>query len=337
MGKPNGRLDDAIPKIGAFEELVGAVCPQAFLWQREGPTKAKEAFLEKILSYTTLEDITANTVCAATTEGDFSLFDELTGRFILSGSADAFHFGAPVVYMPSFMEVFVWSKFKLSFEDWMGGVDLDDSGMKSLIMIKMRYVSQLAEARAESEVLSINSRPMSAADCYDDPDVVNLGTPASVQSCIEEECSVCALLAALLVITEGCLKCTGGGHDTQNLASCDTCRTQMTKLFASLNAACTGKCDDSIIGSYLCTAATSGMSGQASCSTLDAVSYMVGYLPFGMYDAMYGASGYYGYYGSTVASMAYKSGVSLGYGASAFNNGGSDCYYYGSCGWRRLS
>merc|ERR1711998_426677 len=46
--------------------------------------------------------------------------------------------------------------------------------------------------------------------------------------------------------------------------------------------------------------------------------------------------GYYGYYGSTVASMAHKSGVSLGYGASAFNNGGSDCYYYGSCG-RRLS
>merc|ERR1712070_1304871 len=101
----------------------------------------------------------------------------------------------------------------------------------------------------------------------------------------------------------------------------------------------------SIIGSYLCTAATSGMSGQTSCSTLDAVSYMVGYLPFGQYEAQYGASGYYGYYGSTVSSMAYKSGVSLGYGASAFNYGDA-CYSgygrrlshdsYGSCG-RRLS
>merc|ERR1712070_609411 len=131
LKKENGMLDDAIPKIGAFEELVGAVCPQAFLWQTEGLTKAKAAFLEKILSYTTLDDVTADTVCAAT-EGDFSLFDELTGRFILSGSADAFHFGAPVVYMPSFMEVFVWSKFKLSFKDWMCGVDLEDSGMKSL-------------------------------------------------------------------------------------------------------------------------------------------------------------------------------------------------------------
>merc|ERR1712070_142386 len=89
----------------------------------------------------------------------------------------------------------------------------------------------------------------------------------------------------------------------------------------------------SIIGSYLCTAATSGMSGQTSCSTLDAVSYMVGYLPFGKYEAMYGASGYYGYYGSTVSSMAYKSGVSLGYGASAFNYDDA-CYSgYG----RRLS
>jgi hypothetical protein len=107
----------------------------------------------------------------------------------------------------------------------------------------------------------------------------------------------------------------------------------MKDLFKALNAACTGKCDDSIIGSYLCTAATSGMSGQASCSTLDAVSYMVSYLPFGMYDAMYGASGYYGYYGSTLSSMAYKTGVSLGYGASAFNYDDS-CYSgYG----RRLS
>merc|ERR1711998_17602 len=345
MGKPNGRLDDAIPKIGAFEELVGAVCPQAFLWQREGPTKAKEAFLEKILSYTTLEDITANTVCAATTEGDFSLFDELTGRFILSGSADAFHFGAPVVYMPSFMEVFVWSKFKLSFEDWMGGVDLDDSGMKSLIMIKMRYVSQLAEARAESEVLSINSRPIAAADCLDDPEANNAGSQASVAICNQEECSICAMLSALLSITQECDKCTAGGHAMSNLPMCDTCRTQMKELFAKLNAACVGKCEDSIIGSYLCTAATSGMGGQASCSMLDAVSYMVGYLPFGEYDAKYGASGYYGYYGSTVSSMAYKSGVSLGYGASAFNYDDA-CYSgygrrlshdsYGSCG-RRLS
>merc|ERR1712070_1369253 len=101
----------------------------------------------------------------------------------------------------------------------------------------------------------------------------------------------------------------------------------------------------SIIGSYLCTAATSGMSGQTSCTTLDAVVYMVSYLPLGMDDAQYGASGYYGYYGSTVSSMAYKSGVSLGYGASAFNYDDA-CYSgngrrlshdsYGSCG-RRLS
>merc|ERR1712070_101129 len=186
------------------------------------------------------------------------------------------------------------------------------------------------------EVLSINSRPMSAADCYDDPEAVNVGSPASVQICTQEECSICTLLAALKAITKGCLACTGNGKLEGNYGTCDVCRTQMTKLFQSLNAACTGKCDDSIIGKYLCTAATSGMSGQTSCSTLDQLSYMVSYLPFGMYDAMYGASGYYGYYGSTVASMAYKSGVSLGYGASAFKLGGSDCYYYGSCG-RRLS
>merc|ERR1712070_527115 len=218
LKKDNGMLDDTVPTIGAFEELVGSVCPQAFLWQTEGKDKAKDSFVEKILSYTTLDDIEADTACNYVDGNGFPLFDELTGRFILSGSADAFHFGAPVVYMPSFMEVFVWSKFKLAFKDWMAGVDVEDSGMKSLVKIKMRYVSQLAEARAESEVLSINSRPMSAADCYDDPEAENLGTPTSVQSCIEEECSVCALLAALLSITQGCLKCTGGGHDTQNLA-----------------------------------------------------------------------------------------------------------------------
>merc|ERR1712070_669922 len=170
----------------------------------------------------------------------------------------------------------------------------------------------------------------------DDPEAISLGSQASVQICNQEECSICTVLAALKAITNGCLACTSNGHAKTNYGSCDTCRTQMKALFAKLNAACTGKCDDKIIGSYLCTAATSGMSGQASCSTLDAVSYMVSYLPFGMYDAMYGASGYYGYYGSTVASMAYKSGVSLGYGASAFANGGSGCYYYGACG-RRLS
>merc|ERR1711988_1160763 len=117
----------------------------------------------------------------------------------------------------------------------------------------------------------------------------------------------------------------------------------MTKLFANLNAACTGKCSDEIIKEYLCTAATSGMAGPASCGTYDYVSYMIGYLPFGMYDAQYGASGYYGYYGSVMSNMAYKSGLSLGYGASAFAYVG-DCNYYGYCGYggygpsyRRLS
>merc|ERR1712070_285868 len=186
------------------------------------------------------------------------------------------------------------------------------------------------------EVLSINSRPMSAADCYDDPEASNVGSPASVQFCTQEECSICTLLAALKAITNGCLACTGNGKHESKFGTCDVCRTQMKDLFKALNAACTGKCDDSIIGEYLCTAATSGMSGQASCSTLDQLSYLVGYLPFGMYDATYGASGYYGYYGSTMSLIAYKTGISLGYGASAFKVGGSDCYYYGSCG-RRLS
>merc|ERR1711967_174709 len=123
----------------------------------------------------------------------------------------------------------------------MGGVDLEDSGMKSLVKIKMRYVSQLAEARAESEVLSINSRPMTAADCYDDPEAVNVGSPASVQFCTQEECSICTLLAALKAITNGCLACTGNGKHEGNFGTCDTCRTQMKNLFKALNAACTGK------------------------------------------------------------------------------------------------
>jgi hypothetical protein len=210
---------------------------------------------------------------------------------------------------------------------------LDDTALASLIKIKMRYVSQISEARAESEVLSINSRSLSAADCLDDPEANALGSQASVEMCNQEECSICTLLAVLKTTTNGCLKCTAGGHSPGNVVKCDTCRTQTTALFAALNTACVGKCEDSIIGSYLCTAATSGMSGQASCSMLDAVAYMVSYMPLGMYNAQYGASGYYGYYGSTLSSMAYKTGVSLGYGASAFNYDDS-CYSgYG----RRLS
>merc|ERR1719498_466572 len=79
LKKPNGMLDDADPKIGAFEELVGAVCPHAFLWTTEGLTDAKASFLDKVKSYATLDDdIEADTVCGATESAGLPLFDELS-------------------------------------------------------------------------------------------------------------------------------------------------------------------------------------------------------------------------------------------------------------------
>merc|ERR1719421_1749546 len=76
------------------------------------------------------------------------------------------------------------------------------------------------------------------------------------------------------------------------------------------------------------------MNGQTSCGLLDAVAYLVSYLPSG---GKYGVSGYYGYYSSEAANMAYKTGWSLGYGASAFNDKGS-CYSdIEICRRRRLS
>merc|ERR1719197_715340 len=93
-------------------------------------------------------------------------------------------------------------------------------------------------------------------------------------------------------LTQGCSKCLN--HGNANMPMCPACRTQMARL--------------------------------------DAVAYLVAYLPM---ESNYGVSGYYGYYSSAAANMAYKAGMSLGYGASAFNDAGAcwECDY----GRRRLS
>jgi len=342
LKKANGLLDDAPPEIGAFEELVGSVCPHAFLWQETNLGQAKTDFIAKIQSYTTLDELNEEGVGDEACDMIYpagsgrTLFDELTGRYILAGSADAFHFGAPVVYMPSFMEVYVWKKFKGVFKDWKGGEDEEvvEAATKALVKIKLRYVSQIAEARAESEVLSINGRPMTAADCDDAPEASNLGTMGTIALASDEEGHICDLLAMLVALSNGCAKCLNHG-DTTNMPICPSCRTQMAQLFAAINAACgEARCDDNIIGTMLCTSAQSGMNGQTSCGLLDAVAYLVSYLTT---DQLYGVSGYYGYYSSTAANMAYKAGFSLGYGASAFNDAGACYSEFESCGRRRLS
>jgi len=154
---------------------------------------------------------------------------------------------------------------------------------------------------------------------------------ATIALASTEEGHICDLLAMLVALSNGCRACLNHG-DTSNIAICPACRTQMAQLFAAINAACgEARCDDNIIGTMLCTSAQSGMNGQTSCGLLDAVAYLVSYLPNG---GNYGVSGYYS---SQAANMAYKAGMSLGYGASAFNDAGS-CYSdIEICRRRRLS
>jgi len=133
----------------------------------------------------------------------------------------------------------------------------------------------LAEVHAQAEILSINGRPIIAADCKDDPDDRNAGSPTSAyKGEATEDTTVCNLLAYLQVHTQECERCVGkDGKNKGMIVTCMACKQTMTQVLSLLDTACAGVCSDTIISDYLCESVHS-MSGGGNCDPIMLMEYL---------------------------------------------------------------